>query len=631
MGLATPSQSSPPVERHLAAILAADIVGYSRLMSQDEEGTLRELKRRLAGCLSLVKNFGGKLVGTAGDGLISEFPSAVRAVQCAVSIQKAMALWNEALPDDRKMVFRIGINLGDVIQDKAQIYGDGVNVAARLEALAEPGGICLSRDARNQVRDKLAYPFADLGEHAVKNIARPVRIFGLSRAEIERLPQPELASSRKRLPIRPIAALGLLAAALAGGVLYFVMFEHTAMPPSLPATAESAASRPTIAVLPFQSLGDASGDAYFVDGLTEDVIAALGRFPELPVLSRSAVFPYKGKAVSLGDINKELGARYVVEGSVRRAPDRLRVTVQLSDASDGKLLWSDQYEAKASDVLHIQDDITRDLAGSLAVRLTKLEQSRVAAKPTTSLAAYDLVLRGRELNSRGQRLANIQARTMFEEALKRDPNCVAAYVGLGMVETAAAAWGWREDPIEAVRRAEGFASKAIGLDETDASAHALLGSVYVQSFKFDSAVAELRRAIELNPSDAGSYQDLADALLSIGDVGGGVAAAELAQHFNPNLPVSGLNTLGVGYFLAGRSDEAERVLQRALARDPDFSFALAYLAAVYASLGRLDEAKASLARARELNPTFDLDGLVSGFRRAQDKEKLVQALKQAGF
>jgi adenylate cyclase len=255
----------------------------------------------------------------------------------------------------------------------------------------------------------------------------------------------------------------------------------------------------------------------------------------------------------------------------------------------------------------------------------------VAAKPTTSLAAYDLVLRGRELNSRGQRLANIQARTMFEEALKRDPNCVAAYVGLGMVETAAAAWGWREDPIEAVRRAEGFASKAIGLDETDASAHALLGSVYVQSFKFDSAVAELRRAIELNPSDAGSYQDLADALLSIGDVGGGVAAAELAQHFNPNLPVSGLNTLGVGYFLAGRSDEAERVLQRALARDPDFSFALAYLAAVYASLGRLDEAKASLARARELNPTFDLDGLVSGFRRAQDKEKLVQALKQAGF
>ena len=612
-----PASLTPPCpsERHLAAILAADIVGYSRLMGEDEEATGRDVKRRLGACAELAKRFAGRVVGTAGDGILCEFASAVRAVECAISIQKMMAVLNAEVPVNRRMLFRIGINLGDIVHDQADIYGDGVNVAVRLEAICEPGGLCLSRDARNQVRDKLTYPFSDLGEHRVKNIARPVKVFALSREVMDRLPAPPAPARAGRMPWRALIVAAVLLTICAGAVF---LVRHQASE-RLPAGASAAAAGPAIAVLPFMALTGEGSDGYLVDGLTEDVIAALGRYPELPVLSRSAVFAYKGSTAKTTDIARDLGASYVVVGSVRRTPEALRVAVELSDAGTGKLLWSEHYEAKPNDLPAIENSIVRDIAGSLAARLVKLEQARVAAKPAASLEAYDLVLRGRELEDRQQRAANIAAQTMFQRAAALDPSSAAAFIGLGQVELNAADWGWREDPIATAKTAESYARKALELAPDDPSAHALLGRIHAVASRPALAVDELRRAIELNPSDAENYQSLAEALIWLGDVSGSIEASRLALHFNPNLSAGGLATLGLALFLSDHQDEAVNALERATSRDPAHFLAQLYLAAAYAGSSRLAEAKTALARARALNPTLDFAGLASGFQRLEHR------------
>jgi adenylate cyclase len=628
------------VERRLAAIIVADVVGYSRLMGTDEAGTLARLKAHRRELIDpMIAEHSGRVIKTTGDGILIEFPSVVGAVLCAAAVQRGMVHRNADVPTEKRIDFRVGINLGDVIIEDGDLFGDGVNIAARLQALAEPGGICLSRSVRNQIRDKWPLPLVDLGEQTVKNIARPIRVFGLAARDVAALPETTAAPAappprRFGLAIAIAAALVVIAAV---GTWWWHGWQSDRASSAAPSedTAHRAArplsERPSVAVLPFVTLSEASSDDYFGDGLTEDIIAALGRFAELSVLARNAVFPYKGKRLRPEDVGRELGARYLVEGTIRRTSERIRVSVELTDSAKGTLLWSEKYDAEPKAVFSIQDDITRRVAGALAVRLTKLEQARASAKPPSSLEAYDLVLRGRELMARGSRSGYAQARDLFERAVDVDPAYAAAYVGLGFVNQRSVIEGWTPDPVEALQRAESLATQAIGLDDSNAGAHALLGAVYLQFGKHERAVDELRRALDVNPSDANTYGELGTVLLFAGPIEESIKAAETALHFDPNLDIRYLWALGTAYFLAGRGADAARTLERLLARNANYSQAQGMIAAVYAEANRLEDAGRAAAAVRRLNPFFDRSSFGSLFRNPDHQAKIASALGKAGL
>jgi adenylate cyclase len=623
---------SAPVERRLSAILAADVVGYSRLMGADEVGTLRQLmahRRELIDPTIAARR--GRIVKTTGDGVLVEFSSAVEAVACAITVQRELVSRNVAVPDESRLVFRIGINLGDIIIEANDIFGDGVNVAARLETLCEPGGLCVSRAVRDQVRDKLPIAFDDLGEQTAKNIARPVRAFGLSPEAIAAT--PDLAPSGGPAPTihhrrwigATVAVVGIV-----GAVSAWWVIGGPATTPRPAASTAPAMARASIAVLPFASLGDPDGSDYFSDGLTEDIISALGRFRDISVISRGGVFAYKGKSPTPAEVGRDLKVRYVVEGSVRRAGERIRVSVSLTDTSHSELLWSEKYDAEPKDIFAVQDQITRRISGALAVRVTSLELARSAAKPPDNLQAYDLVLRGRDLLSRLTRSNNAEARGMFERAIELDPNYAPAYIGLGYVNDSAVTQGWTEQPSETLERAESLARKAVGLDDLSPAAHALLGKVLVHFGDYDAALDELKRAIDLNGSDAEGYSGLLSVLLWRGDTSGAITAGETLAQFEPELSVSDGFYLATAYVLADRSADAIRLLEPSVTRNrtnPEISI---MLAAAYAEAGREADAarQADIIRQRFPRKRDQFGALL---RDPSQREKLAQALKKAGL
>jgi class 3 adenylate cyclase/TolB-like protein/Flp pilus assembly protein TadD len=627
------------VERKLAAILAADVVGYSRLMGANEVGTLRALKAHRKDLFDpLIAAHGGRIVKTTGDGLLVDFASVVDAVACAVTVQRGMNHRNKDLPQDQRIVFRIGINVGDIIIDGNDIFGDGVNIAARLEALCVPGGVCISHIARDQVGDRLPLSFADLGEHMVKNITKPVRAFGLSPQAI--MESPEISLGRAVSPIRRnrqalIASIAVLVVVLAGSVGWW-MLRHAMVSPVLapgadPRPAAANPPHPSIAVLPLVSLVESSRDDYFADGLTEDIISALGRFSEISVRSRNSVFIYKGKSPRPEDVGRELDVRYIVEGSVRRSPERIRVSIRLTDASRGSLLWSEQYDTEPKDIFAVQDDITRRITGALAVRLSNLELARAAAKPPSNLEAYDFVLRGRDLLLQGTRTTNSQARQLFEKAIELDPDYVPAYVGLGRVDFKAVTEGWTANASDALQRAESLGRKAIKMDEPNAGAHALLGRVHLRRGDYDRALDEMKHAVALNSSDADSYAGLGDALLWTGDFEGAIKALETAVQFQPIVSGPVYFNLGTAFILAGRYADAIRTLERSRTRYKDAIFNNVMLAAAYAAAGRQEDADRQAETVRRLSPFFAIADFGSLFRNPEHREKIVTALKQAGL
>jgi TolB-like protein/Flp pilus assembly protein TadD len=387
----------------------------------------------------------------------------------------------------------------------------------------------------------------------------------------------------------------------------------------------------TIAVLPFATTGTPASDEYFADGLTEEVIAALARFSELSVLSPKTVLAYKDKSLKPEEIGRELKVRYIAEGSVRRSPERVRIAVRLTDAARGTLLWADQYDAAPDSIFAIEDTITRQITGALAVRLTNEEQARAAAKPPASLEAYDLVLRGRDMLSRLTRSATSNARVMFERAVELDPNYGAAYVGLGRVDLNAVALGWTPDPAGTLQRAESLARKAISCDEYNPAAHVLLGRTYARLGEYERALDALKRAMAMNPSDPDTYAGLGDALLWTGDLEGSIKALETAALLDPKLSTEDLFNLGSAYFLAGKSVEAVPVFQRTVARNDSNVFVHAMLAAIYAEAGRGDESRRAAAEVRRLNPFFDVENFGSLLRNPAHREKIVAALRKAGF
>ena len=626
------------VERRLAAIMAADVVGYSRLMGGDEVGTLRALQALRRELIDpKIAAHRGRIVKTTGDGLLVEFPSAVEAVACAISVQRGIAVRNEGVAEDKRVIFRIGVNVGDIISEAGDIFGDGVNVAARLESLCEPGGLCISRAVRDQVRDKLPVAFDDLGEQQVKNIARPVRAFGLTAEAIAAT--PELSPQTLTAPggrSRPwvIAVLVAVILAAGGATWWIVRAPPVVTQPSGPTAISPlpiGAARASIAVLPLEALGAEGGSDYFADGLTEDIISALGRFRELSVMSLGAVFAYKGKHPSPMEVGRDLKVRYVVDGSIRRAPERIRVAVSLTDTDRSAVLWSEKYDAEPKDIFAVQDQITRRISGALALQVTGLELARSATKPPNNLEAYDLVLRGRGLLSSLTRSANAQARALFERAIALDPNYAPAYVGLGQVDMRAANQGWTQDPGEALERAEKLAQKAITLDDLSSNAHALLGDAAVQFGDFDRALGELKRAIDLNGSDAESYDHLVAVLLYRGDTAGAIAAGELVAQFQPELPDGTAFNLGIAYILADRGADAVRILERAIDRNPGLLVTNVMLAAAYAAAGREQEAGRQAERVHQRFPTFSRDRFGSAFRDPTLRAKLNQALEKAGL
>jgi class 3 adenylate cyclase/TolB-like protein len=627
------------VERRLAAIMAADVVGYSRLMGADEVGTLRALsahRRELIDPTIAARR--GRIVKTTGDGVLVEFPSAVEAVACAISVQQGIALRNKGVAEDKRLIFRIGINVGDIISEASDIFGDGVNVAARLESLCEPGGLCISRAVRDQVRDKLPVTFDDLGEQQVKNIARPVRAFNLTPQAIAATPElPPQALTAPGGRSRPWVITVLVAAILAaGGATWWIVRAPPLVPtqPSGPTAISPlpiGAARASIAVLPLEALGAEGGSDYFADGLTEDIISALGRFRELSVMSLGAVFAYKGKHPSPMEVGRDLKVRYVVEGSIRRAPERIRVAVSLTDTNRSAVLWSEKYDSEPKDIFAVQDQITRRISGALALRVTGLELARSATKPPNNLEAYDLVLRGRDLLNRLTRSANAQARDLFERAIALDPNYGPAYVGLGQVDMRAANQGWTQDPGGALERAEKLAQKAIALDDLSSGAHALLGDVAVQFGDYDRALGELKRAIDLNGSDAESYGHLVTVLLFEGDISGAIAGGELVAQFRPEIPDGAAFDLSVAYILADRGADAVRILEHAVDRNPGHLYMNVMLAAAYGAVGRQQDAERQADRVHQRFPTFSRDRFGSALRDPSLRAKLDRALEKAGL
>ncbi len=557
------------VERRLAAILAADVAGYSRLMGEDEEGTLAALKaiRRELGDPK-IKEYRGRVVKTTGDGLLVEFASVVDAVRCAVELQREMALRNDSVAKERRIEFRIGINLGDIIIDEHDIYGDGVNVAARLEALAEPGGICVSRVVRDQVRDKVDFGFEDLGEQQVKNIARPVRVYRIPLAETTRMKAP--------LPLP---------------------------------------DKPSLAVLPFQNMtGDTEQD-YFVDGMVEEIITALSRIRWLFVIARNSSFTYRGRSVDVKQVGRELGVLYVLEGSVRKAGNRVRITVQLIEAETGAHIWAERYDRSLDDVFALQDEITLSTVGAIEPSLRAAEIGRVKRKRPESLDAYDLVLRALPHVYAVMPEEAQKAIPLLQRALAVEPDYGLAHAFLALCfEVVYRAGGFVDRAIGALAVRHAHAALAHGPDDATALG---LSAFVIAIVERDppAAIVAFERAIALSPSCSIALMLGAAAMGCAGETERALMWGEQAIRLSPfdRLIFAAYVGISLARFMSGSYEEAAAAARRATQSNPGFSVPHMMLAASLGGLGRIAEARTAAARVLELQPTFSTGETCAGF------------------
>jgi adenylate cyclase len=582
------------VQRRLAAILAADVAGYSRLMGVDEEGTLsalKELRRELAD--PKIKEHRGRIVKTTGDGLLVEFASVVDAVRCAVEVQYEMAERNAGMPEEQRIQFRIGINLGDIIKDGRDIHGDGVNIAARLEALAEPGGICVNRVVRDQVRDKLDFAFEDAGEQRVKNIARPLRVYR----------------------IRPGRSAGdTMGAAQA--------------PLALP-------DKPSVAVLPFTNMSGDAEQEFVSDGIAEDVITALSRYPSLFVIARNSSFTYKGRAVDVKQVGRELGVRYVLEGSVRKAGNRIRVTAQLVEAGTGNHVWADRYDRDLADIFAVQDEITEAVTISIAPAIADAELQRAVRKPPDSLDAWAAYQRGLWHLSEASPDDNTIAQKFFRQAIDLDPTFAGGYSGLALAQLQAAAVYQKLGLLEAQSSAEALARRAVALDGADAEARSCLGWALQARGELQGALSEIERALGMSPNLAVAHGQRGATLIFAGRPKEGLAAVQTSIRLDPRDPFSAIRLLHIacGLYFSREYEEAIEAAKQLIRSYPDFPMIYRWPAAALGQLGRTAEAKEALDKAVSLAPAaFDMyvRKRVPWFR-PEDHAHLVEGLRKAGW
>jgi adenylate cyclase len=614
-----------PVERRLAAILAADVAGYSRLMGADEEATLERLKAHRRELVDpKIREHRGRIVKTTGDGMLVEFPSVVDAVRCAVEVQRAMVDRNAEISEDKRITFRIGVNLGDVIIDGDDIYGDGVNIAARLEALAEPGGICISRVVRDQIRDKLPYPFEDMGEQSVKNIARPVRAYAMSAAAaaatplVEVPPQPGPAR-RSIIPQRVVLAASLLVAIGFAIVAWWawpkgnlpavsVQAPAAASPQISPAIASTPAPRLSIAVLPFANLSNDSDQEYFADGITDDLTTDLSRISDSFVIARNTAFTYKGKAVDAKQIGRDLQVRYVVEGSVRRGGDQILVNVQLIDAESGAHVWADRFETDRRNLAEAQSEITGRLARTLNVELVRDSGRRIELERAVDPDARDLVMRGWAWYYRPFSAATYkEARRDFERALEIDPRSVDARIGLATSLLGNISGGWSSSAQQDQARAERLLLEALERDTNRSMAHIAMGILRRMQNRLSESKMEFETAIALDRSNARAIFQLGQTMVWLGQPEAGIPLLEKAIRLNPHDPTlaSHYAMLGLCHLLLDHVDQAIDLLRKARAENPRTYYIHLLLAGALGLKGDLDEGRAALAESLKLNPEIN--------------------------
>ncbi|TAJ33203.1 MAG: tetratricopeptide repeat protein, partial [Reyranella sp.] len=605
-----------------------------RMMRADEERTLVDLRAHLAELVApVIERFHGRIVKTVGDGVLVEFGSAVEAVRSAVELQRGMAERNADVPVERRQAFRIGLHLGDVIVSDDDIFGDTVNVAARLQGLAAPGSVVLSAAVHEQVRDKVALPFKDLGRRPVKNIDRPVHIYTLEPAALaEPGAAPMAAYKQRKRVVMLLASLAVAAVAIGGAYAYYAdRLLRTEEPPQVAAVKPPAETSLTVAVLIFTNQSGDPAQDYFSDGLTEDITRALGRFKQLTVISYGAVLPFRGKVVPLAELGQTLRARYLVGGTVRRMGQRVRVTIQLSDATTGTQLWAEQYDDDLGDIFDVQERIARRVAGTLAANLQQIALQQSLRKPTDNLDAYDLMLRSRAMSADATRPGNRMAREMLERAMHAAPTYADIYAELADVTFQRATFGWSEFAQQDLENAIRYAQKAVDLDEENVLGHSVLARVYAAMQKYDLALAEAERALAINPSDAEALLAQAAVLLWTGRIEESIASAEFAARLNPNIgPEASLN-LGLAYLLARRYADAIRLLEAARKRYPNYPLLDFPLAGAYAELGKPAEAAAALEQGRRKNPYLDAAGFGTRFEDPALQRRVEESLRKAGL
>jgi len=626
------------MERRLAAILSCDVVGYSRLMGRDEAWTLASLKTLRREVLDThAERHHGRTIKLMGDGALMEFASAVDAMRFAVAVQCAMRGRNSRAPETQRIDFRIGINIGDVIVEGDDIYGDGVNVAARLEGLAEPGGICIHQSVRDQVRDKLALDFQDRGEIEVKNIERPVHAFDIlmnDRAEVVAAAPVDARTPAPRKPrlVQAAGAIALLLALVAGMVWW-----HPWAPESGPAKPESIVlplpAKPSIAVLAFENLSGDPAQEFLSDAVSDSIITELSRFPELFVIARNSSFKYKGEATDIREIGRELGVRYVVEGGMQRADDRLRVNVQLIEADSGRHVWAESFDRRNEDIFAVQDAIVEAIVTILSVKLEDAERQRVSSKVTSSLDAYDLFLRARDLQLRKGfwvKEVNQEARTLLERAVALDPKFSRAYADLAWTYLLDFLFGWAQAPEVARDRGHMLAQKAVELDPSSARAHHALGFAHLYRKEHDLAMAETERAIALNPNDAGQRAGSASLNIYGGNPEIAIEQITEAMRLNPYHPDFYWHLLGWARFHAGEYEEGLAAMKRIV--DPGAADHRV-MAALNARLGRLDEAAGHAREVLKREPDFAISHFRRNlpYRHESDAEDYAAALALAGL
>jgi adenylate cyclase len=675
------------VKRKLTAILSADVKGYSRLMGEDEKGTVHTLNAYKEVLTKLIQQHHGRVVDAPGDNVLAEFASVVDAVHCAVEIQKELKTRNTELPENRRMEFRIGVNLGDVIEDGERILGDGVNIAARLESLSEAGGICISGTAYDQVRNKVSLGYKYLGEQTVKNIALPVRVYrvlmtpeaagkvigekkvkprqwqmatmGLVIGVIvvvaviviwkfymPSAPQPEVVSKERITAPQPEKPSTLPPS---GGVapkekVTPPLPEKVTKPASPPAPKMEVGSKekmafplpdkPSIAVLPFANMSGNPEQEYFCDGLTEEIINALSNLPQVFVIARNSTFTYKGKAVDVKQVGREMGVQYVMEGSIRREGNRLRITAQLINALTGRHMFSERYDRELKEIFAIQDEIAIKVLTALRVALTDGEFARFQDKGVTNLEAYFKLLEAKELANRVHRESNAQAQRLAEEALTLDPRSARAYQTLALTHFWDFWLGPPKSPDESIRQGIAMAQKAIALDENYADAHGILGMLYINKGDYEKAVESGERAASLAPNSASAFVTYGSTLMHSSRPAEAIPILEKALRLSPVKPFSmSLANLGNSHRMMGKFEEALPFYKRLLKDLPMHLPGNLGLTATYAQMGRMEDARAQAAEVIKIDPRFSLErwARTVRYRDPADTERVLEAWRKAGL
>jgi len=576
-------------KRKLSAILSADVKGYSRLMGEDELATVRTLEAYREMIAEVIRNYSGRVIDSPGDNVLAEFSSVVDAVESAVEIQKELKAKNAELSEDRRMEFRIGINLGDVIEEGERIYGDGVNIAARIESLAEGGGICISGTAFDQVENKLELEFEYLGEQSVKNINKAVRVY---RVKME--------------------------SSLSG----VEMSQELPLP-----------DKPSIAVLPFVNMSDDPKQEYFSDGVAEEIITALSKVPEMFVIARNSTFIYKGKSVNVQQVGRELGVRYVLEGSVRRDGERVRITAQLIDTKTQHHLWAERYDRDLKDIFSLQDEITMKILLALQLKLTEGEQARLESKTTDNMEAYLKFLQGRSYAYHWNREDSFIAKQISEEVIKLEPKFAPAYTLLGHIHLMHIWFGWSKSPVQSIQQARELAQKALELDESLPHAHALLGHIYALARQHEKAIEEVEKAIALDPNSAEWHVWLGGALFYGGRPEEAISSINKAIRLNPYPSSWYLMNLGHAYRGSGRYEEAIHAYKKALRIEPMNLFARTGLVATYILQERKEQAHVEAAEVLRVSPEFSLESFAKTlpFKNQADTDRYIDALRKAGL